>query len=107
MSSLPLDAPSINVENDENDPWNECRELFEPHRSHMLNSTSADKKNYYLRHSSANTSLNESTSLDALTGHTRLSIDGNHDELLSIIEQAGITFGSFEQPSQTMHSSPV
>jgi len=50
----------------------------------MLNpSSSVD--NYLLRHSSANTSLNESNSLEPL-------ID-NHDDIFSMIEQAGITFG--------------
>ncbi|CAF3540323.1 unnamed protein product, partial [Rotaria sp. Silwood2] len=48
----------------------------------MLNPSSID--NYFLRHSSANTSLNESTSFEPL-------ID-NHDDIFSIIEQAGITF---------------
>jgi len=51
----------------------------------MLNPSSVD--NYLLRHSSANTSLNESTSLEPL-------ID-NHDDIFSMIEQAGITFGIF------------
>ncbi|CAF4529521.1 unnamed protein product, partial [Rotaria magnacalcarata] len=86
-------APVITIDNDENenDAWTECRELFEPNRSHMLNPSSINN-NYLLRHSSANTSLNESSSLDALTGNACTSIDGNHDEILSIIEQAGITF---------------
>jgi hypothetical protein len=51
----------------------------------MLNPSSVD--NYLLRHSSANTSLNESTSLEPL-------ID-NHDDIFSMIEQAGITFGKW------------
>lgn len=52
----------------------------------MLNpSTNID--NYLLRHSSANTSLNESTSLEPF-------ID-NHDDIFSMIEQAGITFDAF------------
>ena len=52
----------------------------------MLNPTVVD--NYLLRHSSANTSLNESNSFEPL-------ID-NHDDLFSMIEQAGITFGKTE-----------
>ncbi|CAF2466674.1 unnamed protein product [Rotaria sp. Silwood2] len=81
---LPSAAPIITIENDENenDTWNEYRHLFETNSSHMLNPSSID--NYFLRHSSANTSLNESTSFEPL-------ID-NHDDIFSIIEQAGITF---------------
>jgi hypothetical protein len=67
--------------------------LFEPSRSHMLKPSSVTNNNYLLRHSSANTSLNESSSLDVLAGNAGTSMDGNHDDLLSIIEQAGITFG--------------
>ncbi len=80
-----LAAPTITIDNDENenDAWNEYRHLFENNRSQMLNPSSID--NYLLRHSSANTSLNESTSLEPL-------ID-NHDDIFSMIEQAGITFG--------------
>ncbi|CAF0880573.1 unnamed protein product [Adineta steineri] len=87
-------APVITIENDENenDAWTECRELFEPNRSHMLNPSSINNSNYLLRHSSANTSLNESSTLDALTGNICTTIDDNHDDILSIIEQAGITF---------------
>ncbi|CAF1228560.1 unnamed protein product [Rotaria sordida] len=82
-------APTITIDNDENetDAWTECRELFEPNRSHMLNPSSINN-NYLLRHSSANTSLNESS----LNGNGCTSIDGNHDEIFSIIEQAGINF---------------
>jgi hypothetical protein len=80
-----LAAPTITIDNDENenDAWNEYRHLFETNRSQMLNPSSVE--NYLLRHSSANTSLNESASLEPL-------ID-NHDDLFSMIEQAGITFG--------------
>ncbi|CAF4310909.1 unnamed protein product, partial [Adineta steineri] len=87
-------APVITIENDENenDAWTECRELFEPNRSHMLNPSSINNSNYLLRHSSANTSLNESSTLDALTGNICTTMDDNHDDILSIIEQAGITF---------------
>ena len=90
-----LAAPVITIDNDENenDAWTECRELFEINRSHMLNPSSVNNTNYLLRHSSANTSLNESSSLDALAGNPCTSIDENHDDILSIIEQAGITFG--------------
>lgn len=90
-----LGAPVITIDNDdnENDAWAECRELFEPSRSHMLNPSSINN-NHLLRHSSANTSLNESSSLDALAGNGCTSLDGNHDEIFSIIEQAGITFGN-------------
>jgi len=82
-----LAAPTITIDNDENenDAWNEYRHLFETNRSHMLNPSLVD--NYLLRHSSANTSLNESNSLEPL-------ID-NHDDIFSMIEQAGITFGIF------------
>jgi hypothetical protein len=92
-----LGPPAITIDNDENenDAWTECRELFEPNRSHMLNPSSVNNNNYLLRHSSANTSLNESSSLDVLAGNTCTSMDGNHDDILSIIEQAGITFGKF------------
>jgi hypothetical protein len=85
FSNFILVAPTITIDNDENenDAWNEYRHLFETNRSHMLNPSSVD--NYLLRHSSANTSLNESTSLEPL-------ID-NHDDIFSMIEQAGITFG--------------
>lgn len=78
-------APTITIENDENenDAWTEYRRLFENHRSHSLNPTSGN--NYLLRHSSANTSLNESASLEPMVD--------NHDDLLSLIEQAGISFG--------------
>jgi hypothetical protein len=63
----------------------------------MLNPSSGNhNNNYLLRHSSANTSLNESTSFDALPGNACTSIDENHDDIFSIIEQAGITFGKFE-----------
>lgn len=81
-------APTITIDNDENenDAWNEYRHLFENNRSHMLNPTVVD--NYLLRHSSANTSLNESNSFEPL-------ID-NHDDIFSMIEQAGITFGKTE-----------
>jgi hypothetical protein len=91
-----LVAPTITIDNDENenDAWTECRDLFEPNRSHMLNPLSLNNKNYLLRHSSANTSLNESSSLDALAGNVCTSIDGNHDDIFSIIEQAGVTFGN-------------
>lgn len=77
-------APTITIENDENenDAWTEYRRLFENHRSHSLNPTSGN--NYLLRHSSANTSLNESASLEPMVD--------NHDDLLSLIEQAGISF---------------
>ena len=54
---------------------------------------SNNNNNYLLRHSSANTSLNESSSPDALAGNGYTSIDANHDDIFSIIEQAGITFG--------------
>jgi hypothetical protein len=60
----------------------------------MLNPSAVNNKNYLLRHSSANTSLNESSSLDALAGNACTSLDGNHDDIFSIIEQAGITFGN-------------
>lgn len=80
-------APKITIENDENenehDAWTEYRHLFENNRSHSLNPSSMGN-NYLLRHSSANTSLNESSSLEPMTD--------NHDDLLSIIEQAGINF---------------
>lgn len=84
-----LAAPTIKIDNDdnENDTWNEYRHLFETNNSQMLNLSSMD--NYFLRHSSANTSLNESTSFEPL-------ID-NHDDIFSMIEQAGITFGEFER----------
>jgi hypothetical protein len=49
--------------------------------------------NYLRRHSSANISLNESSPLNALAGNVCTSLDGNHDDIFSIIEQAGITFG--------------
>ncbi len=63
----------------------------------MLNPLSGNtNKNYLLRHSSANTSLNESSSLDALAGNVCTSLDGNHEDIFSIIEQAGITFGKEE-----------
>lgn len=80
-------APTITIDNDENenDAWNEYRHLFESNRSQMLNLSAAD--NYLLRHSSANTSLSDSASLEPL-------ID-NHDDIFSMIEQAGITFGTF------------
>jgi hypothetical protein len=91
--SVIIGAPAITIENDENDAWTECREFFETNQSHMLNPTSGNKNNYLLRHSSANTSLNESSSLDALAGNACTSLDGNHDDIFSIIEQAGITFG--------------
>lgn len=89
-----LGAPVITIDNDENenDAWTECRELFEPNRSHMLK-PSPISNNYLLRHSSANTSFNESSSFDALNGNACTSLDANHDEIFSIIEQAGITFG--------------
>lgn len=81
-----LAAPKITIENDENehDAWTEYRHLFENNRSHSLNPSSTGN-NYLLRHSSANTSLSESSSLEPMTD--------NHDDLLSIIEQAGINFG--------------
>lgn len=89
-AELNLGAPTITIDNDENenenenDAWNEYRHLFESNRSQMLNPSIID--NYLLRHSSANTSLNdESNSLEPL-------ID-NHDDIFSMIEQAGITFG--------------
>jgi len=90
---LPNAAPTITIDNDENenDAWNEYRHLFETNRSHMLNPSSVD--NYLLRHSSANTSLNESTSLEPL-------ID-NHDDIFSMIEQAGITFDALAGSSST------
>lgn len=77
-------APTITIENDENenDAWTEYRHLFENNRPHTLNPSTGN--NYLLRHSSANTSLNESNSLEPLVD--------NHDDLLSLIEQAGITF---------------
>ena len=83
---LYLAAPTITIENDENenDAWTEYRHLFENHRSHTLN-PSSNGQNYLLRHSSANTSLNESTSLEPMVD--------NHEDLLSLIEQAGISFG--------------
>ena len=86
-------APAITIDNEENDAWTECRELFEVNRSLMLNPSVANNTNYLLRHSSANTSLNESSSLDALAVNACNSLDENHDDILSIIEQAGITFG--------------
>jgi len=89
-----LGAPAITIENDENDAWTECREFFESSQPHMLNPSAVNNKNYLLRHSSANTSLNESSSLDALAGNACTSLDGNHDDIFSIIEQAGITFGN-------------
>jgi hypothetical protein len=87
-----LAAPTITIDNDENenDAWNEYRHLFETNHSHMLNPSSMD--NYLLRHSSANTSLNESTSLEPL-------ID-NHDDIFSMIEQAGITFGNSDKKTK-------
>lgn len=85
-------APAITIDNDENDPWNEYRDMFESNQSHMLN-PSTGNPNYLLRHSSANTSLNESSSLDALAGNACTSLDGNHDDIFSIIEQAGLTIG--------------
>lgn len=86
-------APTITIDNDENenDAWNEYRHLFENNRSQMLNPTVVD--NYLLRHSSANTSLNESSSLDALAGNACSSLDGHHEDIFSFIEQAGITYG--------------
>jgi hypothetical protein len=97
---LSIGAPAITIDNDENenDAWTECRELFEPNQSHMLNPSIVNNKNYLLRHSSANTSLNESSSLDALAGNACTSIDANHDDIFSIIEQAGITFGKLKIP---------
>ena len=87
-------APKITIENDENenehDAWTEYRHLFENNRSHSLNPSSMGN-NYLLRHSSANTSLSESSSLEPMTD--------NHDDLLSIIEQAGINFGKHERCS--------
>jgi hypothetical protein len=53
----------------------------------MLNPSSVN--NYLLRHSSANTSLNESSSYEPLVD--------NHDDILSMIEQAGITFGKLRE----------
>ena len=84
-----LAAPTITIDNDENenDAWNEYRHLFENNRSQMLNPTVLDS--YLLRHSSANTSLNESNSFEPL-------ID-NHDDIFSMIEQAGITFGKTDE----------
>ena len=84
-----LAVPAIKLDNNEienqNDTWNEYRHLFEINHSCMLNPTSID--NYLLRHSSANTSLNESKLLEPL-------IIDNHDDLFSIIEQAEVTFGN-------------
>ncbi|CAF0775070.1 unnamed protein product [Adineta ricciae] len=85
-------APAITIDNEENDAWTECRELLEVNRSLMLNPSVVNNTNYLLRHSSANTSLNESSSLDALAVNACTSLDENHDDILSIIEQAGITF---------------
>ena len=80
--------PTIKIDNNEtenqNDTWNEYRYLFEINHSHMFNPMSSD--NYLLRHSSANTSLNESKLLEPL-------ID-NHDDIFSIIEQAGVISGN-------------
>lgn len=90
-SSFITGAPSITIDNDENDPWNEYRDFFESNQSHMLN-PSTGNPHYLLRHSSANTSLNESSSLDALAGNACTSLDGNHEDIFSFIEQAGITF---------------
>jgi hypothetical protein len=96
-----IGAPAITIDNDENenDAWTECRELFEPNQSHMLNPSTVNNNNnnYLLRHSSANTSLNESSSLDVLAGNACTSIDANHDDIFSIIEQAGITFGRLKK----------
>jgi len=41
-----LSAPAITIDNDENenDAWTECRELFEPNQSHMLNPSSVNNK---------------------------------------------------------------
>ncbi|CAF1111490.1 unnamed protein product [Adineta steineri] len=90
---LPNAAPTITIDNDENenDAWNEYRHLFETSRSHMLNLSSVD--NYLLRHSSANTSLNESTSLEPLVD--------NHNDIFSMIEHAGITFEALAGSSST------
>ena len=89
-----LAAPKITIENEENenehDAWTEYRHLFENNRSHSLNPSSMGN-NYLLRHSSANTSLSESSSLEPMSD--------NHDDLLSIIEQAGINFGEHERCS--------
>ncbi len=95
MNFFSLGAPTITIDNDENenDAWTECRELFQANQCHMLNPSVVNNQNYLLRHSSANTSLNESSSLDALAGNACTSLDGNHDDIFSIIEQAGITFG--------------
>lgn len=96
LSAWILGAPKITIDNDENenDAWNEYRHLFETNRSQMLNlSSSVD--NYLLRHSSANTSLSESTSLEPMVD--------NHDDIFSMIEQAGITFGM----SFTCHRKPL
>lgn len=94
-------APAITIDNDdsENDAWTECRELFEANQSHMLNPSLGKNNNYLLRHSSANSSLNESSSLDALAGNAGTSLDGPTDDLFSIIEQAGITLDALTRSS--------
>ncbi|CAF1452437.1 unnamed protein product [Rotaria magnacalcarata] len=90
---LPSAAPIITIENDENEneAWNEYRHIFETSNSQMLNPSSMD--NYFLRHSSANTSLNESTSFEPLMD--------NNDDIFSIIEQAGITFDALTGSSSS------
>jgi len=94
-TDLNLGAPTITIDNDENenenDAWNEYRHLFESNRSQMLNPSIID--NYLLRHSSANTSLNESNSLEPLVD--------NHDDIFSMIEQAGITFDALARSSSS------
>ena len=65
----------------------------EANQYHMLNPSPGNNNNYLLRHSSANINLNQSSSLNALAGNVSASLNGNHDDIFSIVEQAGITFG--------------
>jgi hypothetical protein len=58
-----------------------------------METSPVNNNNYLHRHSSANISLNESSPLNALAGNVCTSLDGNHDDVFSIIEQTGITFG--------------
>jgi hypothetical protein len=95
-----LDPPSIIIDNNENDndPWIECRDLFEPNRSYLWQSTTSDNnysQRYSFRHSSVHASLNESNCIDMFNNKTHCpNLDSNYDDVHSIIEHAELTYGT-------------
>ncbi|CAF1106178.1 unnamed protein product [Didymodactylos carnosus] len=93
--SWSLNPPAICLQDtdneDENLAWSsECPELFQSTKTNKLkmdNASSSLRAVHCHRHSSANTSLNESASMDLLG----FSNNGSDNEMISIIESTGFT----------------